>query len=103
MNGEIEECDSGFATYHYVSEDTVYITDIYVLPENRRTHLATLLADRVCEKALAKGTKYVMGSVDVRSIGVENSLKTLEGYGMNVHKVNGNMIFYIKEIKKVEA
>lgn len=94
----ILETEDGFLTFDYVSEDTVYIVDLYVVPEKRNKHVAAGLADRVCAQAVKDGKKFLLGSVDVTAKGADSSYKVLEAYGMKVHKVAEPMIFFIKEI-----
>lgn len=102
-NRDIIESDFGFVTYLYLKNNQVYIVDIYVLPEKRRSKYASRLADAVCDEARLKGCTHVLGSADTRSPTFENSLKTLEGYGMKVYKVENSMVYYIKELKKEEV
>jgi GNAT superfamily N-acetyltransferase len=95
----IVEIEHGFATFDYVSEDTVYIIDLYVVPEMRKSKIASTLADLICEQAKKDGKRYLLGSVDATAKTAETSHKVLLAYGMQVYKVAEPAVFYIKEIK----
>lgn len=101
-NMGIVETEDGFATFEYVSEEVVYIVDLFVVPERRKQRVAATLADRIVEEAVKSGRKYLLGSVDVTAKGAETSINVLEAYGMKPYKVAEPMIFYIKEISEVE-
>lgn len=96
----ILETKEGFATFEYPTEDIVYIIDLYVKPEFRKTHVAATLADEIVRQALKEGKKFLLGSVDVTAKGAETSCKVLEAYGMKIHKVAEPMIFYVKQISE---
>ena len=98
----ILETEHGFATFDYITDDTVYIVDLYVVPEKRKSHVASEIADKICEEAVKLGKKYLLGAVDLTANGAENSVKVLEAYGMKVHKVVEPMVFYIKPLIKEE-
>lgn len=95
--GIVETVD-GFATFEYVTDEIVYIVDLFVVPEKRRGRVAANMADRIVEEAAKAGRKYLLGSVDVTAYGAEASMKVLQAYGMKPYKVAEPMVFYIKEI-----
>lgn len=97
----ILETKDGFATFEYPTNEIVYIIDLYISPNKRKSHVATSLADKIVEQAIKDGRKYLLGSVDVTANGAEASCKVLEAYGMKVHKIAEPMIFYIKQIAEV--
>jgi predicted GNAT family acetyltransferase len=94
----ILELEHGYATYYYVNEDTVYIEDIFVEKEYRKTGLGKKLGDLIVKGAKSKGCTQLLGSVDVRANGATDSSKFLFSYGMQLHSTNGNMIYFIKNI-----
>jgi len=100
-NREILEVEEGFATYEYLPDGIVYIVDIYVVPDKRKTKIASMIADKICEIAARDGMKILQGSVDIRAKGATASLKVLEAYGMKVFKVEDNMIYYSKPIQDI--
>jgi len=101
-NKGILEVEHGFATFEYLPGDIVYIIDLYVDPEYRKSHIAAKMADTICEEAAKAGNKFLLGSVDASAKGAEISCKVLEAYGMKPYKVAKPMIFYIKPIEQIE-
>ena len=91
------EDDKGFVSY-VTSNDTIYIVDIFVRPEHRKSGHAARLADSVIEKEKGKGFKYLLGSVDPRLESATNSMKVLLAYGMSVQSIEPPLIYFIKEI-----
>ena len=89
--------ETGFATYH-LNGDECYIEDIYVIPEKRKSHEASKLADSIIEIAKNSGAKLLTGSVNIKANGKENSIKTLLAYGMSPCALSGDMIYFSKEI-----
>lgn len=97
----ILETEDGFATFEYINDEIVYIIDLYVKPEKRKSHVAAMMADKICEQAVKDGKKFLMGSVDASAKSAEDSIKVLEAYGMKVSKVVEPMIFFVKPIGEV--
>lgn len=94
----ILEDEMGFATY-LVNKDEVYIVDIYVKREHRKSGHAKRLADQVCKKCKEEhGVKRVLGSVDIRVKTATESMKVLLAYGMRVHGLQGTLLYFQKEI-----
>lgn len=94
----IVETEHGFATYRFLPNDTVYIIDIYVVPEMRRKHYASNLADEIVRLAKARGCKRVIGTVVASAHGSDNSIKTLQGYGMKLQSHDASCIVFGKDI-----
>ncbi len=92
------ETEDGFATFEYLDEDTVYIVDLYVVPEKRKSNIAAKMADKVMEEAIKVGKKFMMGTVDTTTKHAEVSCKVLEAYGMKIYQVVGPTVFYFKDI-----
>lgn len=99
----IVETEDGFATFEFPTDKIVYIIDLYVRPEKRKTGLASQLADTICEAAISQGKEQLLGSVDLGAQGADASIKVLEAYGMKFFKSAGNMLYYIKQISKGEV
>jgi GNAT superfamily N-acetyltransferase len=91
------ESDRGFIVY-FKEKDYFYIEDIYVVPEFRRTHAATEMADWVCSMAKEAGIKKIMGSVVPTTNGANISLRTMLAYGMRLHSAQNNIIFFQKDL-----
>ena len=91
------ENEHGFVVFQYFGEFT-YIVDIYVKPEMRKTKVASELANEVCAISKAMGKKYIVGSVNVNAHGATVSLKVLLAFGMRVDSVDGQMIYFKKNL-----
>lgn len=96
-NKNVLEIEDAFCVYQEFPE-FIYIQDIYVRPEKRKTGVASFLANKVCEQAREKGMKTLIGSVDVTALGATESLKVLLAYGMSVDSIVGNVIYFKKDI-----
>lgn len=96
-NMETIEKDYGFITYKILPEE-YRIFDIYVLPEHRKSGLASQMADEVGSIAKQNGCKILTGSVDTRANGATCSVKVLLAYGFKVLRTEGTMIYFVKEI-----
>ena len=95
-NKKVIETDKGFAVYSYY-ENAVYIEDIYVLPEYRKEGHAKKIADLICEEAKQKEINILIGSVDAKAKGADESVKTLLAYGMSISDSN-SLIWFKKDI-----
>lgn len=92
------ELEGGFATWFQVNEETVYLEDLYVVPEKRRSKLGTLITDLVVDEGRKLGCKFLLGSIDTRGKGVTQNMKALLAYGMEFKGVEGSMLYFAKEI-----
>ncbi len=97
-NDQILETDIGFATYRFVDEKTVYIVDIYVAPDFRRSGKASIMADGVVDIAKKRGCTTLIGSVVPSNKGSTDSVKVLFGYGMKLKSSGVDFILFEKEI-----
>lgn len=97
-NNLIMETEKGFATYKYLDEQTVYILDIYVLPELRRTNAASTIGDNIVEIAKAKGCNRLLGSIVPSNKGSTESLKFLLAYGFRIESASNDFVVFKKEI-----
>lgn len=92
-----EESEIGFATYTF-GEDYVYIEDLYVKPEYRKSHEASRLADNIALIAKQYGKNNMIGSVCTDTNKATESVKVLLAYGFYILNSNENMIYLKKEI-----
>lgn len=99
---DIIESDKGFATYKIFANGECYLQDLYVIPECRKTGLATEMADKVVEIAREQNCGTLVGSVCTDAKGATQNLKVFLNYGMQVNKIVGNMIILKKNISGVE-
>ena len=97
-NDEIIETDSGFVTYRYLGNNQVYIIDIYIKADFRKTNMASYLADQVVAYAKERGCTELLGTVTPSANNSTDSLKVLIGYGMSLKSASDNLIVFRKEI-----
>lgn len=95
---DIVENDNGFATFKIFDNGECYLQDIYVVPAQRKSGLATEMADKVVSIAKENGCKTLIGSVCSDDKHATRNMKVFLTYGMQIHKVIGNMIFLNKDI-----
>lgn len=101
LGDEVLEYDEGFATYRFLDDfgvKAVYIVDIFVRPDFRKTRMASAMADEIVEKAKSVGCTRLIGTVSPASNNSTDSLKVLLGYGMELYQCDKNAIIFKKEI-----
>lgn len=96
---DIIETDKGFATFKVFDNGECYLQDLYVVPEYRKTKLATEMADKVTIIAKERGCNKLIGSVCVDDKFATRNMKIFLSYGMEIHKSIGSVIFLSKDIK----
>lgn len=94
----ILETETAFVTYSYPDEKTVYIKDIYVHPDYRKSYMASNIADEVVAIAKSKGCTKVIGSIVPTTKNSTDSVKVLLAYGMKLDSSTNNFILFSKEI-----
>ena len=94
----IVETEHGFATFEYITDKIVYIIDLYVIPEKRKSHLASDMADEICRVAKEAGYVQLLGSVDLNAKGAQTSIKILLAYGMSISHADKNAIYFVKDL-----
>jgi hypothetical protein len=94
----IVETDKGFATYRFLNESQVYIVDLFVLPQYRKTYVASDMADIIVEIAKQKGCTELIGTVVPSTKGSNTSLQTLLAYGMTLKSADKDLIIFKKDI-----
>jgi len=97
-NKSIVETETGFAMYSFPDSTTVYIEDIYVLPELRKAGEAAEMADRIVEIAKSKGCTRLLGSVIPSTKNSTDSLRVLLAYGMRLDSSTADFILFTKDI-----
>lgn len=96
---QILETEKGFATYRFLDEGkTVYIVDLYVKSEFRKTGEASKMADAICKAAKDQGAIKLLGSVGPSMKGSTESMKVLLAYGMTLESSGPDFILFRKEI-----
>ena len=87
--------EEGFAAYRIAGEEC-YIRDIWVHPDYRKKGLASEIADDIARIAIAKGCKYLTGSVDTMAHGAHQNVLVLLAYGFKIHSAVQYGIFFRK-------
>lgn len=97
-NKEIIENDYGFVTYYFLTNGDCYIEDVYIVPEKRRSNLASEYGKQIEIIAKERGSKKIIGSVDQNANNKTESLKFLLSYGFVLAYNSGSTIFLTKEL-----
>lgn len=98
LGKEILECaDKGFATYSF-KDNSCYIEDIYVCPDNRHEHIASHMTNSIAEIAKNKGCTSLLGSIVPSANYSTDSLKALLAYGFELDSCINNFIVLKKDI-----
>lgn len=91
------EMEEGFAIWQFIG-DAIYLEDIYVKPEFRKNHCATMIADYVAQVGRTEKKVYMLGTVLPTATGATESLKVLLAYGMRLLKIEDGLIWFYKEL-----
>ena len=95
----ILETDYGFATYRYINDKkTVYVVDLFVIPEMRKKGLASDLTDKIVEIAKKEGATELWGTVSPQAVNPTDSIKALLAYGMTFLSSTEQIIIFRKDI-----
>jgi GNAT superfamily N-acetyltransferase len=95
----IYEHEFGFATFRYLNDgNSVYIIDIYVVPEMRRQGYAFDLVDKIVKIAKENGCTELLGTIAVNSTYSSISLKGHLSYGLDIISAADNVIILKKDI-----
>lgn len=97
LSRETLETDYGFATYEF-KDDLCYISDIYVVPEARRSKVGSDIASKIEAIAKEKGAKKLLGSIVPAAKGSTGSMKAMLAYGFQIQSCHENFIWLEKEI-----
>lgn len=96
-NKEIVETDFGFALYE-VDKNVIYLSDIYVVPEQRNAKKVYEIADIVTTIGRERNCNILMGSIDPKLDTADRSRKVLSNYGYVFVGHNSGLDWYKKEI-----
>jgi hypothetical protein len=97
-NKSVIETEIGFVTYSYPNPTSVYIEDIYIVPDDRRLYNASDLANLVIAEAKSKGCTRALGSVVPSARNSTESLKAVLGYGFRLDSSTQDFILLSKDI-----
>lgn len=91
------ESEAGIASYKVINQDC-YLRDIYILPQFRRGHEGTHIANEIAKIAREKGCKFLTGSVVPSLNGSTASISALLAYGFKIRSSHEDFIMFEKEI-----
>jgi len=95
----IVEREHGFATFRYLNDgNSIYIVDIYVDTDFRKTGLAAEMADEICRHGKKLGAKELLGTVVPSARNSTESLKVLLAYGMTLQSASPDLIIFRKDL-----
>lgn len=96
---KIIERDNGFVTYRYVNDGkSVYLIDIYTVPESRQSGIASALANLVANEARDIGCEEMLGTVVPSMHGSTTSMKVLLAYGFKLKNAGPDLIVFRKDL-----
>ncbi len=96
---KILETDDGYAMYRFLNDGrTVYVVEIYVVPEKRRSGVASQIMNDIAYLAKAQGCTEMLGSVIPSSKYSTRSLKACLGYGFTLASAGNDFIILRKDI-----
>jgi GNAT superfamily N-acetyltransferase len=96
---DVIETDYGFVIYE-LSDDCIYLTDMYVMPEKRNKGLTTVLDGKVKRVGKENGCTKMLTSLCTKANNWKHSLKAIKNQKYKLYKTDKatNMIYFIKEI-----
>lgn len=95
----IFEDERGFVTYMFWPEQqAVYMEDIYVRPEHRKSGVTYEFVQQVSNVAKLKGYKYLIGTVKPTANGATTSLKGMLAHGFEVDSCDGTLIWFRRNV-----
>lgn len=97
-DAQVIELAEGFATYSIPNETQIYLMDIYVKPEHRRSRVASSLADMVATEGKRLGMTEMITTVIPSLNNSTISLKTILKYGFTLQNSVQNLILFKKDI-----
>lgn len=98
-NQDYFETEHGFITYLLIPESkTVFVGDLYVKPEMRKSHHATQLVNTVCDIGREAGMKQLVSIIYMDFAGKEVSLLSSLKYGCKIISVDPSKITVAKEL-----
>lgn len=90
--------EHAFYLWKFIEEDTVYITDMYVAPAERRSGVAGALFVELLGQMRELGVKRLVGSTDVTAANPELGMYAMLSVGFKPTGASENIIWYSKEI-----
>lgn len=92
------ESEHGFIIYSYISENVIYLEDIYIKPESRNQKHSLALANRLTEIAKEKNVIQLVTSLCPTDKYFERSYANTIAYGFKISHVHNNLIILKKDL-----
>jgi GNAT superfamily N-acetyltransferase len=93
------ETEDGFAVLQFFPKNQeIYIEDIYVIPEKRKSGIGRSFLEQVEAMCREQGFNKISGSVRPSATGSTDSLKVLLSVGFRLAAAESDAIFFIKEV-----
>lgn len=86
-----------FITYK-INLGECYIEDLYVIPEMRKSKVASSMADQIYKIAKDNDCTILTGSVDLKSLDPTLGIQAVTGYGMKYIARKDDFLIFGKEI-----
>lgn len=92
------DVEGGFCIYKLL-ENSLYLQDIFVVKELRKTGLTRKMFNQIKEAAIVNAKPEIIGSVVVGSPGAEHSVAIMLAEGFKMAAVENNVIWFSYEVK----
>lgn len=101
-NAELIEFEHGFVVLK-ILPDSIYLQDMYVMPEFRRKQIGTKMLQQVEQIATAAGKKELLTSCSPPALGSTGSLKAILASGFELLSCEKDMIYLNKILSQKEV
>ena len=91
------ENEHGFITWQKL-DNSVVINTLYVVPELRKEHRGSELADHVAGWAKEAGAKSLLCEIDTRSKTYDQAYKAITSYGFQIRDWIGSYVILEKDL-----
>lgn len=97
-DAKVIEIPEGFVSYNVINENQIYVMDVFVKLDYRRTHIASELTRMVENEGRRQGCKEIITTVIPTLVGSTISIKAILNYGFTLQSASNNMIVFKKDI-----
>ena len=89
----------GFVAYRIIPEQSeVFLDEVFVMPEHRKSGAGSALLNEVAERARAQGVKLMGCSISPAARGSSEAMAAAIAYGFRLLSTGPSEIFLVKEI-----
>ena len=97
-NKETLESEHGFIIYSYISENIIYLEDMYIKPESRNQKHSLVLANKLIEIAKQNNVVQLITSLCPTDKCFQRSYDNTIAYGFKISHVHNNLIILKKDV-----